>query len=106
VEEPCRSLESAVQRVDDGFASGSLIVHAAAVSAPMGVRLDEPGHILDTNMRLVSDVLSCAREFAVPRPPRHHVPAHEDSHAGILGYDNATKRRHAHESGGGPFRQA
>lgn len=43
-----------------------LIVHAAAVSGTMDVRLDKPGHILDTNMRVVSNVLNCARDFAVP----------------------------------------
>lgn len=43
-----------------------MIVHGAVVSGTMDVRLDQPGHILDTNMRVVSNVLNCARDFAVP----------------------------------------
>lgn len=43
-----------------------LIVHAAAVSGPMDVRVDKPAHILDANMRMASNVLNCARDFAVP----------------------------------------
>ena len=43
-----------------------LVVHAAVVSGTMEVRLDQPGHILDTNMRAVSNVLNCARDYSVP----------------------------------------
>ena len=42
------------------------IVHAAVVSGTMDVRLNQPGHILDTNVGVVSNVLNVARDFAVP----------------------------------------
>ncbi|MFV2013497.1 MULTISPECIES: NAD-dependent epimerase/dehydratase family protein [unclassified Micromonospora] len=41
------------------------VVHCAVVSGPMDVRLDRPAHILDANMRSVSNVLNCARRHAV-----------------------------------------
>lgn len=43
-----------------------LLVHAAALTGPKDSRVTKPGNILDTNMQVVSNILNCARDFAVP----------------------------------------
>ncbi|QSB16032.1 SDR family NAD(P)-dependent oxidoreductase [Natronosporangium hydrolyticum] len=42
-----------------------MIIHCAVVSGPMPVRLNQPAHILDANMRVASNILNAARRLDI-----------------------------------------
>lgn len=59
--------EAALRRVFDETPQGvDAFMHCAVISGTAEFRRDHPGTILDNNVRVVSNVLNCTRDYGVP----------------------------------------